>query len=324
MAEPRKITIKLRPVGAKPAAAAKPEAPAGAAAPTPAPAAAPEPAVAPVAEAPAPEAPAATPAAPEADKRQTARVDLPPEVAQPETPAAAVPPKPSKPTIVIKKVGAATPAPAPAAEQAKRQTSRIELPPEITQQPMNPQGEATVRLKPISQTATPAPEDNTQAAKSKTARIALDSVLGGIQSNTPLSNTTQKTIKLKRSVPSPTAKPAASAPMASVGAATGEEKTIKLKRPAALGLKKDAPKPEAEPALEALESLDELEELPAVSAPVAESAGAKAFTIVGIIAAALSVIATIVLCVVLQKQAASPNGAEATGNTLHSLPFQRF
>lgn len=324
MAEPRKITIKLRPVGAKPAAVAKPETPAAAAAPTPVPVAASEPDVVPAAGASVDETPVTPASAPEEAKRQTARVELPPEVAQPEAPASATPPKTSKPTIVIKKVGAAASSPVPVAEQAKRQTSRIELPPEITQQPMNSQGEATVRLKPITQTAAPASEDNTQAAKSKTARIALDSVLGGIQSNTPLANTTQKTIKLKRSVPSPMAKPVASAPMASVGEATGEEKTIKLKRPAALGLKKDAPKPEAEPVLESLESLDELEELPPVTAPVAESAGSKAFTVVGIVAAALSVIATIVLCIVLQKQAASPNGAGATGNTLHSLPFQRF
>lgn len=307
MAEPRKITIKLRPVGAKPAGAPKAEAPAaGAAAP------APESAT-PPAETPAP---VVAETAGEQAKHQTARVELPPEVAPPPAPA-------SKPTIVLKKVGAPAPEP-PAAEQAKRQTSRIELPPEIAQQPMSAGGEATVKLKPISQTAVPAPEENVQAAKSKTARIALDSVLGGIQSNTPLANTTQKTIKLKRSIPSPTVKPAASAPMASVGDVAGEEKTIKLKRPATLGLKKDAPKPE--PEMEALESLDELEELtPTMMPPPAvESTGAKAFTIIGIVAAAFSIIATIVLCIVLQKQAASPDGSPATGNTLHSLPFQSF
>ena len=223
MAEPRKITIKLRPVGAKPAGAPKAEAPAaGAAAP------APESAT-PPAETPAP---VVAETSGEQAKHQTARVELPPEVAPAPAPA-------SKPTIVLKKVGAPAPEP-PAAEQAKRQTSRIELPPEIAQQPMSAGGEATVKLKPISQTAVPAPEENVQAAKSKTARIALDSVLGGIQSNTPLANTTQKTIKLKRSIPSPTVKPAASAPMASVGDVAGEEKTIKLRRPATLGLKKDA------------------------------------------------------------------------------------
>lgn len=335
MAEPRKITIKLRPVGAKPAGVAKPAAPTESAASTSAstPAAtASEPPGAPATEIPsAPEQPfaqgnaesptAAEPPKAAQAKRQTTRVELPPEVAHPApTPTAAS----AKPTIVLKKVGEPTPTPTPA-EQAKRQTSRIELPREITQQPMSTGGDATVRLKPISQTAAPAPEDNAQAAKSKTARIALDSVLGGIQANTPLANTTQKTIKLKRSVPSPAAKPTASAPMTPVTGNVGEEKTIKLKRPAPLSLKKDAPKPTGEPELEPLESLDELEELaPLPSAPVAESTGSKAFTIVGIVAAALSIIATIVLCVVLQKQAASPDGSPATGNTLHSLPFQSF
>ncbi len=285
MAEPRKITIKLRPVGAKPAGA-----------PTP-----PAPPAAPAAEAPsAPEAPAA--------------------------PSAAAP---------VAEAGAE------AAQQAKRQTSRIELPPEITQQPMNPAPEApataageeqTIKLKPISSSAAPAKEE-TQAAKSKTARIALDSVLGGIQANAPLANTTQKTIKLKRATPAPSAKPKISAPMAPVGAEpAGEEKTIKLKRPATLALKRDAAPatpaaPGAEPELEPLEDLDDVPLAPldeAPEAPAQESTGAKVFTIVSVVAACASLIVTLILCFVLQKQAASPDGSAATGNTLHSLPFKSF
>ena len=181
--------------------------------------------------------------------------------------------------------------------------------------------------------ATPAKEE-TQAAKSKTARIALDSVLGGIQSNTPLANTTQKTIKLKRATPAGgAAKPKVSAPMASVTAG-GEEKTIKLKRPGTITLKKPgaaaaAPAaPADEPELEPLESLDDegltpLTDLPA--APVAEeSKGAKVFTIITIVAACAALILTALTCLKLQKQAASPDGSVATGNTLHSLPFQAF
>ncbi len=327
MAAPRKITIKLRPVGAKP-----PEA-------KPAEAAASAPTEAPIPETPAPEP--AVAAAPTEEPEMTPISE--PEMAPiPEAPSAPMepvaapaastpPPKPSKPTIVLKKVGApapeAAPAPTPAsasAEQAKRQTSRIELPPELSQRPADASENATIKLKPISQSAAPAPEENPQAAKSKTARIALDSVLGGIQSNTPLANTTQKTIKLKRSTPTPTAKPTASAPMAPVGDSASEEKTIKLKRPAALGLKKEAPKPTpAEPELEALEELEELPPMVA-AAPVAESTGAKIFTITGVVAAAFSIIATIVLCLILQKQAASPDGSEPTGNTLHAFSFQRL
>ena len=282
MAEPRKITIKLRPVGAKPAPAApKPE---------------------------------AAPAAPSAE-------------ATPPAPAPSAP-------------APAEPAPAPAAEvpvaeQAKRQTSRIELPPEITQQPMNAEAaEApTIALKPVSETAKPAPADNSQAAKSKTARIALDSVLGGIQTNTPLANTTQKTIKLKRATPAPSAKPKISAPMAPVDAEPAdEEKTIKLKRPATLALKRDAAPaapaaPGAEPELEPLENLDDVPLAPldeASEAPAQESTGAKVFTIVSVVAACASLIITLILCFVLQKQAASPDGSAATGNTLHSLPFKSF
>lgn len=275
MAEPRKITIKLRPVGAKPAGAPTPPAP--------------------------PAAPAAAPAAPAAE------------------------------------VGTE------AAQQAKRQTSRIELPPELIQQPMNAASatpappaeppadagkEAAVTLKPISSDAAPAKEE-TQAAKSKTARIALDSVLGGIQANAPLANTTQKTIKLKRATPTPSLKPKASAPMAPVGAKPAdEEKTIKLKRPATLSLKRDAaPAPAAEPELEPLENLDDVPLAPldgTPAAPVQESTGAKVFTIISVVAACASIIVTLILCIILQKQAASPDGSPATGNTLHSLPFKSF
>ena len=272
MAEPRKITIKLRPVGAKPAGAPTPPAP--------------------------PAAPVAAPAAPAAE------------------------------------VGTE------AAQQAKRQTSRIELPPELIQQPMNAASatpatppadagkEAAVTLKPISSDAAPAKEE-TQAAKSKTARIALDSVLGGIQANAPLANTTQKTIKLKRATPAPSLKPKASAPMAPVGAKPAdEEKTIKLKRPATLSLKRDAaPAPAAEPELEPLENLDDVPLAPldgTPAAPVQESTGAKVFTIISVVAACASIIVTLILCIILQKQAASPDGSPATGNTLHSLPFKSF
>ena len=314
MAEaPRKITIKLRPVGAKAAPAAAPAA-------TPAPAAAPV--EAPVAPAPAPApvaaAPVETPAAPEVALEP---VELTPI---PETPAPEAAPAPAAPT------------PEEMAQQAKRQTSRIELPPEM-KQPMNADTEApTIKLKPISATAHEAPE-NPQAAKSKTARIELDAVLGGIQTNTPIANTTQKTIKLKRVAPAGGAKPTSSAPMSSVSPAApaapaaggSEAPTIKLQRPG-LGLKKDAPKPAAapaaEPELESLDSLEPLEDLGSLpdlpNAP--ESAGGKAFTIIAIIAAAASIIATLIVCGIVQKHAASPDGSPATGNTLHQLPFERL
>jgi hypothetical protein len=231
----------------------------------------------------------------------------------------------------------AAPAAEEAAQQAKRQTSRIELPPELTDKPMSEGGEAkAIELKPISETAAEASE-NPQAAKSKTARIELDAVLGGIQTNTPLANTTQKTIKLKRAVPAGGAKPTTSAPIGSAPAApTGtasEAPTIKLKRPTSLSLKKDAPAPAAadkpaEPELESLDSLESLEPLDDMTmmplVPAEESAGKKAFTAIAIAAAALGIIATIILCVILQKHAASPDGSAPTGNTLHSLPFERF
>lgn len=282
MAEPRKLTIKIRKPGEP--IAAKPVAPAPAAAPAPAPAAEPE-------LTPIPEAPVAA------------------------APAASVPN-------------------AESAQQAKRQTSRIELPPEITQpsiavsQPSVSVGseDATIKLKPVSQNATPESPEAAQATKSKTARIALDSVLGGIQSDTPLSNTTQKTIKLKRAVPAGGTKTVTSSPIKPIApAAGGEEKTVKLKRPG-LTIPKKETKP-VEPELEQLESLDDdmLAPLPELNAaPAEESTGAKAFTIIGVIAAAFAIIATVALCIILQKQAASPNGDLPTGNTLHSLPFQRF
>lgn len=317
--EPRKkITIKLRPAGARPASAA---APAPASAPAPAPAA---PANAPV-EASAPATPPAPPPAPEAAAPAPA-----PEA--PAAPAAEAAPAPTP---------AATPdGMAAASQQAKRQTSRIELPPELTDKPMAADAEAaTIKLKPISQTATPEKAETpeaVQAKKSKTARIELDSVLGNIQSNAPLSNTTQKTIKLQRQVRPAAPKPTTSAPMASVaGGAAGdaaEAKTIKLARPGGapkptLGLKKNVGAPKAEEAepMEQLESLESLDDLPAMptAAPVVESTGAKIFTIIGIISAVASIIVTAAVCLILQKHAASPNGTPATGNTLHSLPFER-
>lgn len=290
---PRKITIKLRPVGAKAAPAAATPAPA---APTPAPA--PVPAEEPVEMTPIPETPTAEAAA---------------------TPAAPAP----------------TPAPELKAEelaqQAKRQTSRIELPPEITKQPMSGDAEApTIKLKPISDTAQEAPE-NPQAAKSKTARIELDAVLGGIQTNTPLANTTQKTIKLKRVAPAGSAKPTTSAPMSPIKAPAGasaEAPTIKLQRPAKLNLQKDASAPTAtEPELETLEPLEDLDLSPisaSPATPVEESAGAKAFTVAAIVAAVASLVATAIVCIVLQKHGASPDGSPVTGNTMHSLPFERL
>lgn len=291
---PRKITIKLRPVGAKAAPAAA--TPAAAAAPTPPPAA-------PVA------APEVAPAAPAAAPEVAAKV---------ETPAAAPAPTPDMVEIPPEEM----------AQQAKRQTSRIELPPEMVNQPMNAEPEApTIKLKPISANAHEAPE-NPQAAKSKTARIELDAVLGGIQTNTPLANTTQKTIKLKRATPTTTAKATTSAPIAPVAdkpAGGTEAPTLKLQRPI---LKKDAPKPAAaEPELEQLEPLEDLDlsPLPEVaSAPVVESTGAKAFTIVAIVAAVAASIAAAIVCGIIQKHAASPDGSPATGNTIHSLPFERL
>ena len=344
MAEaPRKITIKLKPVGAKPATVVSKPAPAAAApAPAPAPEVPVEPAPAPVAEAPMEPipAPAAEVATPEVTLEPL--TELEPIAAE----ASAAPaPAPVAPKITLKKplkVGVAPAAPAPEAapatppaeeapaQLAKRQTSRIELPAEITQAPMSDSSEAqTIKLKPISETASEAPE-NPQAAKSKTARIELDAVLGGIQTNTPLANTTQKTIKLKRAAPAATPKPTASAPMSSVSAApadAAEAPTLKLKRPGAPVLKKDAPKPAAEPELEQLESLDDLDMAPLAdipSAPAEESTGAKVFTIIAVAAAAVAIIVTLVLCGILQKHGASPDGSEPTGNTLHSLPFERL
>ncbi len=361
MAEPRKITIKLRPVGAKPVIK-KPGAPA---APAPAPVA--EAPVAPVAEAPAPAPVAETPVAPVAE---APKVDLPAAEA-PAAPVAATPaptpapagnetteltpieelppePAPAPAAPVTPPPAAPAPAPAPspvaAADQAKRQTSRIELPPELTQQPMSSSSEAmTIKLKPVSQAAAETKDaaDVAQANKSKTARIALDSVLGGIQSNTPLSNTTQKTIKLKRSVPSGATKTLSSTPMKPVEATDtsaapadgSEDKTIKLKRPTTLGLKKPTVTKPTKPApvasddgLETLEPLDDdLAPLPMVAAaPAEESMVTKITTIVGIVAAAASIILTIALCIVLQRQGASANGEPPTGNTLHSLPFQQM
>ncbi|MBQ9693962.1 MAG: hypothetical protein IJV69_04325, partial [Kiritimatiellae bacterium] len=282
--------IKLRPVGAK----AAPAAPVAAAPAAPA---------TPVAEVPAAPATPVTPPAPEV---------------------------PAAPVEELTPIPEVTPTPEEVAQQAKRQTSRIELPPEITQQPMNADTEApTIKLKPISATAQEAPE-NPQAAKSKTARIELDAVLGGIQTNTPLANTTQKTIKLKRMAPAGGSKPTTSAPISAVPPTGGssEAPTIKLKRPAGLSLKKDEPKPAAEPELESLEPLESLDDLPAIpdipAAPVVESTGAKAFTIVAIVAAAASLIVTLIVCGILQKHAASPDGSPATGNTLHALPFERL
>ena len=344
---PRKITIKLKPVGAKPAVVVPKPAPA-AAAPTPAPApeVPVEPTPAPVAEVPVEPTPAPVaevpmepiPApAPEATLEPLTELEPIPA----EAPAA---PAPAAPKITLKKplkVGVAPAAPAeapatPAAEEApaqlaKRQTSRIELPAEITQAPMSDSSEApTIKLKPISETASEAPE-NPQAAKSKTARIELDAVLGGIQTNTPLANTTQKTIKLKRATPAAAPKPTASAPMSSVAAApadAAEAPTLKLKRPGAPALKKDAPKPAAaEPELEQLESLDDLDMTPLAgmpAGPVEESTGAKIFTIIAVAAAAVAIIVTILLCGILQKHGASPDGSEPTGNTLHALPFERL
>lgn len=345
MAEaPRKITIKLKPVGAKPATVVSKPAPAAAApAPAPAPEAPVEPAPAPVAEAPMEPipAPAAEVATPEVTLEPL--TELEPIAA--EAPAAPAP-APTAPKITLKKplkVGVAPAAPAPEAapatppaeeapaQLAKRQTSRIELPAEITQAPMSDSSEAqTIKLKPISETASEAPE-NPQAAKSKTARIELDAVLGGIQTNTPLANTTQKTIKLKRATPTAAPKPTASAPMSAVSAApadAAEAPTLKLKRPGAPTLKKEAPKPAvAEPELEQLESLDDLDMTPLASMPTApaeESTGAKIFTIIAVAAAAVAIIVTILLCGILQKHGASPDGSEPTGNTLHSLPFERL
>ena len=73
-----------------------------------------------------------------------------------------------------------------------------------------------------------------------------------------------------------------------------------------------------------MEPLDEASLAPLPAAPVQESKGAKAFTVIAIIAASVAIIVTLVLCGVMQKQAASPDGSPATGNTLHSLPFQRL
>lgn len=349
--EPRKkITIKLRPAGAKPATAAAPApasapapapvAPAPAPAPVEASAPAPTPAPAPEVAAPAP-APAPAPAAAAAEPMAAPAAPATPKITLKRPSPAAAAPTPAA-TAEAAPAPAATPdGMAAAAHQAKRQTSRIELPPELTDKPMTADSEAaTLKLKPISQTATPEKTETpeaVQAKKSKTARIELDSVLGNIQSNAPLSNTTQKTIKLQRQVRTAAPKPTTSAPMASVPAGgtpeAQEAKTIKLARPGGapkptLGLKKNIGAPKAEEAepMEQLESLESLDDLPAMppAAPVAESTGAKVFTIVGIVAAVASIIVTAALCLVLQKHAASPNGTPATGNTLHSLPFGRL
>ena len=323
MAEPRKITIRLRPVGAKPAASAA--TPAAPAAPAPAPVApAPAPTPAPAAPAtptpvtPAEATPKAVPAASAAPKVMTTIKLKKPEA--PATPATKAPDA-EAPVQVAKAPDAESPA-----QAAKRQTSRIELPPEMTQSPMSVAEEKTIKLKPISENAKPA-ADNPQTAKSKTARIALDSVLGGIQSNVPLSNTTQKTIKLKRAAPAGKSTPAAaSSPMTPVSAQGSEDKTIKLKKPG-IAIRKPAAvppasKPDDEPQLESLDDLDTLS--PLTPMPAEESKGAKAFTVIGIVAACAALIVTSIVCLILQKHAASPDGSPATGNTLHALPFDRI
>lgn len=326
MAAPRKLTIKLRPVGAKPAVPAA-TAPA---APTPAPAPAPVPP-------PAPEAPVVEEMTPVVDTPSTptpeVKVEAPEvKVEAPEVKAEAPEAKVETPEVTVT---------TDAAQQAKRQTSRIELPPELTSAPMNAQEATTIRLKPISQTATPATED-AQASKSKTARIALDSVLGGIQANTPLANTTQKTIKLKRAAaPATAGKSTTSTPMASAPSAGEDDKTIKLnKRPAGISIKKPTlglkkpitlePKPAAtDDGLENLETLESLDDMP--SAPMmgvppveAESGAQKIFTIIGSIAAAGAVIIGIMLWFTMHNQACSPDGSEPTGNTLHSFSMKQF
>lgn len=309
--QPRKITIKLRKPGAAPAAAG--------AAPKPTPAAAaPEVPEAAASTPPAAPAPAATPAP---------TITLKPAT---PAPAAAAAPAPAAPEAGM----------TPSSQQAKRQTSRIELPPELTNQPMESDGSATIKLKPISKTATPESaetQEAVQAKKSKTARIELDSVLGNIQSNAPLSNTTQKTIRLQRSNKISLAKKSSdSAPMASVtqpNEGGDDAKTIKLARPNGapakkpLGLQKSAgaaanPAAEPESELETLESLDDLPTLPAAAAPV--STGFKVFTIISVVAAVASIIVTVLICYTLQLHGASPNGSEPNGNTIHSLPFTRF
>ncbi len=316
MAEPRKLTIKLRPVGAKAPAA-------GASTPTPAPVTTPPPTPAPAAEAPAP------------------AVETPiTEAPVPSTPAEA----PTAPAVETPVEEPPKAAPAPVAEApvttpdpnlAKRQTARVQLPEGL----LPTSEEKTIKLKPVS--SVPAePAVDQQAAKSKTARIALDSVLGGISANAPIGGTTQKTIKLKRAGGAPAVKPTASAPMPAVpeeapAAIGGDDPaagaTIKLKRPG-LTLKKPnapAPKPTAsDDGLESLDTLEPLEELPELAPlpplPAEETMGAKILTIAAIAAAVVGIILTIVTCMVIQKQAASPDGSAPTGNTLHVFSFNRL
>jgi hypothetical protein len=123
------------------------------------------------------------------------------------------------------------------------------------------------------------------------------------------------------------------APAAPAAEDKAEAPTIKLKRPGTIGLKKSTPAatapatPKAEPELEQLESLDDVDLAPLTDlsmAPVEESTGAKVFTIIAVVAAVVAMIVTLVLCGILQKHAASPDGSAPTGNTLHALPFERL
>ncbi len=336
MAEaPRKLTIKLRPVGAKPAEATPPPAAA-----TPAPAAEPTPAPEPMPAAPADETLEPIAELPEEDITTARTIPLKKPTATPaptiELPTAKAEDIAEARTIPLKK---ATPPAALSGEQAKRQTSRVQLPEGLLSDAEQAKRQTSRMeldgdLKPVSEVPTEEKPDP-QAAKSKTARIALDSVLGGIQANSPLSGTTQKTIKLKRASAAP-AKPTVSAPMPSASAAPAgdTDKTIKLKKPGVtlkkpgVTLKKpDAPAPADEglEALDTLEPLDDIATLEPTAVPKAEeSLVTKIFTIAAIAAAVVGIVLCIVTCMVIQKQAASPDGSAPTGNTLHTLSFQRM
>lgn len=152
-----------------------------------------------------------------------------------------------------------------------------------------------------------------QAAKSKTARIALDSVLSGINGESPLSGSIPaKTIKLKRMTPTADSSTGSSAA------------TIKIKRPGAssgIALKK-APiaSVSTEAELSLIDDLDmtNLAELSNVSVPQATEN--KAFTVIAIIAASITLLVTGALIFCTGAQTGSPDG-NPTGNTLSSISF---
>lgn len=184
-------------------------------------------------------APVAPSAAPAADRKPAAPLSGPRPAFGPKPP--------SQPAIRIEGMSAA----APAAESAKRETSKISL--DAARVPVAaPGGPKTIRIKPggamptvkpppaepAAKVVTPAVDaDRLVAAKRTTSRISLDAVLGAPEA-VPEQPGGPKTIKLKKpgepsAVKPPVAAAAAvAAPSAAdASAATTQKKTVRIKRP---------------------------------------------------------------------------------------------